>query len=473
MKIKAYRNVPAVADRMDLNRAGSARARFGWVLALAAAAVLVAGAAGAVAQEEATAVAAPAETNAAGESVTTAVESTPQAAAADSGVATPAESGGVAGEAGKTGIAGTAGAQTNGVVGTAEDGGLSLNFRNAPIDQVLNYLADAAGFIIQIDSQSLPRGVVNLRGQNLTREEVYLLVTAELSRAGYAAVRRGRTLRIIERARATTSQVPVQIGSDWQQVADTEEIVTQIIPIRFVEAQQLVTDIMPFVSPQATIIANQAGNSVIITDTSSNIRHLMQVIAAIDSSAEDVTEVRTFRLTYADPTEMATLLTSLFPDQSGSALPTRFGGGNRGRGNRGGAANLFAAFAGGGGGGNSQAERIRQRKQVIAVADPRTQSVIVTATRDLMEQIAEMVFVLDAPGKIQTAKVFQVQNADPNEVLMALQETFGAGNTRNMNRNSMNSQFRNRIQQQQNLNMQRGGGSLGRGGGQRQGGGLF
>jgi hypothetical protein len=334
MKTNAYLNVPATTRRMDSNQAGERR-RFASLNALVIAAVLVAGSAGAIAQEEpaATAPAAPANAAVQPEAVAPA-ETTPQVQAAE---AAPAqEQPRQTNRRGSQRPAPAAQDESSTTTGTGGEDGLNINFKNAPLEQALNYLADAAGFIVQMAIQ--PQGVVNLRGQNLTREEVLLLVTSELNRNGYAAERRGRTLKIVQRSEA---RAPVRIGSNAQDVPDNDEVVTQIIPIRFVEAQQLVAS--DFLSPQAKVIANQAGNSVIITDTSSNIRHLLEVISAIDSSAEDITEVRTFRLAYADPNEMAALLTSLFPEQGGTANPMRFNRG--GRGNRGGGNNFFAQMA--------------------------------------------------------------------------------------------------------------------------------
>ena len=37
-------------------------------------------------------------------------------------------------------------------IGTNNSNDLHLNFRNAPLDMVLNYLSDAAGFIIVLDT---------------------------------------------------------------------------------------------------------------------------------------------------------------------------------------------------------------------------------------------------------------------------------------------------------------------------------
>ncbi|HEU5125210.1 MAG TPA: secretin N-terminal domain-containing protein [Verrucomicrobiae bacterium] len=329
------------------------------------------------------------------------------------------------------------------IVQTVDSGsstnGLRLNFRNAPIDLVLNYLSEAAGFIIELDTNV--RGTVNvISAQPMSKDEAVDLLNSVLNRNGYAAVRTGeRTLKIMDKTAAKLNN-PVRIGSEPSAIPNNDELVTQIIPIRYVEAGQLVSDISPFVSSGATIIANQAGNSIVITDTQSNIRHLAEIIQAIDSSAEDVTEVKVFKLRYADPNEMATLLAGLFPDQTGAAqAPIRFGG-------RGG----FRGFFGGGNNnsssGNSQSDRIKKRNQVVAVADARTSSVVVTATKDLMDQIAAMVDQLDNPGKAQRMQVIHINNADPNEVMSVLQDTVGATTSRN-SRNSQNSPFQSRIQQ--------------------------
>lgn len=326
--------------------------------------------------------------------------------------------------------------------------GLRLNFRNAPIDLVLNYLSEAAGFIIELDSNV--RGNVSvISNQPMTKDEAVDLLNSVLNRNGYAAIRSGpRTLKIMDKSAAKLNN-PVRIGNEPESVPNNDEMITQIIPIRYVEAGQLVSDISPFVSSGATIIANQAGNSILITDTQANIRHLMEIIKAIDSSAEDVTEVKVFALHYADPSEMATLLSGLFPDQTGAAqAPIRFGS----RSGRSFGGFPFGGFGGGNGGssgGGSQTDRIKKRNQVVAVPDARTSSVVVTATKDLMEQISEMIEQLDNPGKAQRMEVIRINNADANEVLSVLQDTVGATTSRN-SRNNQNSPFQTRIQQSQN-----------------------
>jgi type II secretory pathway component GspD/PulD (secretin) len=332
---------------------------------------------------------------------------------------------------------------------------LRLNFRNAPLEMVLNYLSDAAGFIIVMDTQV--RGNVSVISSHpMTRNEAVDLLNAVLNKNGYAALRDGRTLTILDKNDAKTRNIPVKTSNNPDSIPNNAEIVTQIIPIRFVEARQLVTDLSSFVSPQATIVANEAGNSIVVTDTQSNIRHLTEIIKAIDSSAEGETEIRVFHLTHASPTDVASELGQIFPTSGTSGgqvqTPFRFGGGGGGMGGGGPGqfiARMMAANAGGSTGG-SQNSRIQKQTQVVAVADPRTSSVVVTASKDLMQEIAGMMEQLDVPSdRDQGVYVFQMKNGDPQQALTVLQNMFQSSST---SRSGTSSSSQNSALQQRAVN---------------------
>jgi len=310
---------------------------------------------------------------------------------------------------------------------------LSLNFRNVPLEMVLNYLSEAAGFIIVLDTPV--SGTVSVISSHpMNRDEAVHLLNSVLNKNGFAAIRNGRTLTIVSKNDAKTRNIPVKTSNDPDSIPDNAEIVTQIIPIRFVEARQLMTDLSSFVSPQATIVANEAGNSIVVTDTQSNIRHLTEIIRAIDNSAEGETEIRVFHLTHASPADVASELGQIFPSSSGGTgnnqSPIRFGGGGGGGGGGPGGffARMMAANAGGSAGG--QNSRAQKQSQVIAVADARTQSVIVTASKDMMQEIAGMMEQLDVPStRDQKVFVYHMNNGDPQQTLQVLQNMFGGNNT--------------------------------------------
>lgn len=324
--------------------------------------------------------------------------------------------------------------------------GVRMNFRGVPLELVLNHLSEAAGFTIVLDTKVSGK-IDAWSNQPLSKDEAVDLLNSVLNKNGYAAIRHGRTLTIVNKDEAKTKDIPVILESDPDKIPKTDEMVTQIMPVRFIEVGQLVKDLQPLVSTATTMTANEAGNSIIMTDTRANINRVAQIIRAIDQGAEDVTEVRVFRLEYADPTEMATLLTSLFAESgtSGSSQsPVQFGG-------RGGGGPFGRFFGGGGGGndsssGNSQAQRIKKRAKVTAVADPRTSSVIVSATSGLVAQIEEMIKQLDAnPAKKQKVYVYQVNPGDVSQVQTVLEDMFET--TTSNNRNNRNSTLQNNVLQ--------------------------
>jgi type II secretory pathway component GspD/PulD (secretin) len=337
---------------------------------------------------------------------------------------------------------------------------LNLNFNNAPLDMVLDYLSDAAGFIIVLDTRV--NGTVTVVGKHLTKDEAVNLLNSELNRNNYAAIRDDRVLTIVNKSDAKTSRIPVKIGNNPDSIPNNDEIATWIIPIRFVEARQLVSDLSLFVSAQATIVANEAGNSIVVTDTQANIRHLAQIIKAVDDSAEAETEIRVFPLKHANPNDVASELASVFPSSSsGSQSPIQFGRGaaTGGRGGFGGGAGggrggfgggpgaMFAAMMGGGGTANSSQQRIQKATQVSAVADSRIQAVIVTAPKDLMTEIANMMTELDvASDRDQNVTVVPLQNGDPQQVAQVLQNMFGSSSSSSRSGSSANSALQQRNQ---------------------------
>jgi len=181
-----------------------------------------------------------------------------------------------------------------------------------------------------------------------------------------------------------------------------------------------------------------------------------ELVKKVDRNVEDITEVRAFRLKYADPVEMADLLTNLFPDETQNANNTggnqvRFGGGFGGRGGGGGGATAASG----------DSELARKKGKVLAVPDPRTGSVIVKAARDLMGQISQMVEQLDSnPAKKQKVYVYELDNADPTEVETVLRSLFESKTqnrgTQNRTTQNQGSALTTRQTQNQNQNQNRG-----------------
>ncbi len=304
--------------------------------------------------------------------------------------------------------------------------GLRLNFHNAPLNLVLDYLSDAAGFVINKEADV--RGTVDVQGKALTKDEAVEVLNSTLKKNGYAVIRNGRILNIVAQDTAKTKDLEIVQGNDPDAVEKSNEVVTQIIPVRYATVGQLVSNLELLLPSTATLTANESANSLILVATKTDIKRMLKIIAALDTSIASVSTIRVIPLNYADAKETATLITQLFGSQAGSQSSN-----NRG--------SLFSMLGGGGpfGGPGGFGDRGRSSsgrsstgsgggaaaKNVVAVGDDRSNSVIISAPADLLTTIESMVKEVDQEvTDVTELRVFRLVNADPTETADQLATLF-------------------------------------------------
>lgn len=359
--------------------------------------------------------------------------------------------------AGENGAAGQQRSGTNVVAGTSQDAGpLRLNFRNAPLDTVLEYLSDAAGFVI--NKEATLRGTVDVWSKDpITPTEAVDLLNSVLRKNGYAVTRSGRILTVIELENAKTSDLEVVVGSNPEEVSKSEEVVTQVIPVRHANAPQLVNNLQVLLPTSASLSANESANTLILVSTRSHIKRMLRIIKALDTALATVSTVRVFPLKYAEAPQMATVLQQLFAPPA-----TTQGGRNTGNpaftlgpggfpGGAGGFPGAPGGFQGGPGAfpgqqggrasggstgtGNSAASR------VVAVAEETSNSVVVSANADLMSVIGDIVAKLDVPvSEVVELRLFRLRHADPSELAEQLTSLF-PDESQSLGQNRQNFRF--------------------------------
>ncbi len=298
--------------------------------------------------------------------------------------------------------------------------GLRLNFHNAPLQLVLDYLSDAAGFVINKEADV--RGTLDVQGKDLTREEAVEVLNSTLKKNGYAVIRNGRILTIVAQDTAKTKDLEIVQGNDPEAVEKSDEVVTQIIPVRYASVSQLVPNLELLLPSTATLTANESANSLILVATKTDIKRMLKIISALDTSIASVSTIRVLPLKYADAKETATLITQLFTSQPGGQSSSRgslfsmFGGGGPfggppGFGDRGRSSSSSRSSSG------SASGRGAAAAQVVAVGDDRSNSVVISAPADLLATIENMVNEIDQEvTDVTELRVFRLVNADPTEI---------------------------------------------------------
>jgi len=316
----------------------------------------------------------------------------------------------------------------------AEDPHLTMNFEGVPLQSVLEYMSEAADLIIL--GETKVQGKVNILSKKpLNREEAVELLIVVLNENGYAAIRRGeRMLKIVGKDKASIEDLPVRSGANPEDIPKNDLMVTQIIPIRFGNAGQLIENITELLPDYATISANDGSNAIILTDTQQSIHRIAEIVSALDTSISSISEIRVFPLVYADAKQLADVIKGLFQSSSSGSsrssrssssgiaemMRARFGGGSsssrdsgssRGRSSRSGGSGSSAALA--------------AASRVVAISEERTNSLVVSAPSDVIPTIEQLVKEMDRTIEdVTEIQVFKLQNADAYEMADVLTSLF-------------------------------------------------
>ena len=309
-------------------------------------------------------------------------------------------------------------------------GPILLNFQDASLRAVLEYLSEAAGLIVVAEAPVDGRVTVMSR-QPLSVDEAVALLDTVLKEKGYAAVRSGRTLKVVTLDQAKKAAIPVGSGNDPAALEPSDRLVTHIIPVQFADAVQLKRDLAALIPTYADLTANQSTNTLILTDTQTNVRRILEIIRALDSHMASVSEVKVFQLKYANAASAARLITEMFGgDESAQAGRGGVSGGRRGF--------MFPGMPGmpggpGGPGGSQQTDseqRGARQQKVTASADDRTNTLVVSAPHDLLAVIEGVVKELDSnPTEEQSVFIYPLKNAIAVNIEGVLNNLFGSSGT--------------------------------------------
>jgi len=253
----------------------------------------------------------------------------------------------------------------------------TVNLKDTDIQEFIKFVADVTGTTMVVDPNV--KGKVRvISSKPVTQSELYDLFLSILDVQGYTAVRSGQVVRIVPSKDARSSPVPLIENQD---LLGNDEYVTQVIRLDNISAAKLIPVLRPLVPQQAHMAAYAPSNAIIISDIRSNISRIVEIIERMDRSAIQTTEI--IRLKYGVSEDVVSMLNTLKKARQG--------------------------------------EGAEANKDVILVADKRTNSVVVTADEMSVERIRKLVAYFDSPlEQSGNVRVVYLEYADATETAEVL-----------------------------------------------------
>jgi general secretion pathway protein D len=265
-------------------------------------------------------------------------------------------------------------------VGT--DGKVRIHFEDVDLPVFVNFISKITGrnFVF---SEKIAGTVTIISPEPVTVEQAYAVFQSVLNTRGLTTIDDGVVARVVPLKEARNSGGPV-IGRD----PGATGYATRLIPLEYVGVEEAAAALQSLISRDGSLTPYTATNTLIVSDTITNLERIAAVVKAIDTPRHEQA-VEVIPLQHADASTMAEQVTTILQEESVSRPA---GGKEKG----------------------APAETKSSRTGVRVVPDSRTNSLIVMGSALELKHVRELITGLDNPLRPGDARlhVYHARYAD-------------------------------------------------------------
>ncbi|HKI97544.1 MAG TPA: type II secretion system secretin GspD [bacterium] len=280
---------------------------------------------------------------------------------------------------------------------SSDKANIEMNFKNVDIVNFLTIMSQALDIPLVWDETKVRGAITLVSPTKFNRKDALNIFETVLNMHGYTTIRSPDSpiVQVVPAQDAPRLPSPTRGAAGGK---DHDYFITQIIPLKYADANQVRAAITPLISKSAGLAIYAPGNVLVLSDTEPNVRRIQEIIKEMDVPPGDV-DFAVIPLKYASANKMVPLLTTLsaaLPGEPGIPAP-------RGR-------RAVAPQAGG--------------TELKAVADDRTNTLILVGDPLVLEKFRNIISTLDVPGAVEErgVKVFHLQYADATDLVKILKD---------------------------------------------------
>jgi len=192
----------------------------------------------------------------------------------------------------------------------SKPGGISFNFDNADLYEVVQTMADILNINFILGSNIRGKVTIHSAGK-FNKSDLFPLFFQILELNGLTAVKDGNLYKIITKDKILNTPVLTRYGRDLNNIPQSERMVMQIIPLQYVKPNIIIPSLTPFLSNSGKILPREDSDILIIIDKASNMKRLIQLVDIFDIDLFDNINYKFFKLYNIGADEALKLLDSL------------------------------------------------------------------------------------------------------------------------------------------------------------------
>jgi general secretion pathway protein D len=149
--------------------------------------------------------------------------------------------------------------------------------------------------------------------RKVTKEEAYQAFLSALNLLGMTTVETGKVIKIMPVRTAVKDNLKTFLGSKWTLL--TDEIITQIVPLKYIDAKEIQNTLSRIVSSNS-MIAYEKTNTLIISDSGYKVRRILDILELLDVQGQQP-QVAIVPIRYADAKSIVDKINELMKGGAG------------------------------------------------------------------------------------------------------------------------------------------------------------
>jgi general secretion pathway protein D len=196
---------------------------------------------------------------------------------------------------------------------------VSLTFRDTPLDQVLRFYSERTGRTM-ITAPGVNASITLRSETRITVAEALQAIESALAMHNVVLVPMGeRFLRVVQTPNVRQEGLPISQVDPEVMLPETDQIMSLIIHLTHVEISEVQPIIQQLIHGYGKIQPLERTNSIMITDTSSNLNRVLEIIEFVDRPVEMLEDIHVRPIQYAEAGEIASRLNEFIQDREENA----------------------------------------------------------------------------------------------------------------------------------------------------------
>ncbi len=295
---------------------------------------------------------------------------------------------------------------------------VQLDFVNKPLMDLIKYMAEVTGrnFILGDDIKG---DVTIISHKMVSVPAAYEAFLSALQVSGYTTVQVGSVTKVVRSTDAKKAPLRIHQGGN---IPFTDNYVTQIIELQNVSVNDISTVVKDLMGKDASVISYAPANTLILTDSATNIRKIYRIISQLDIAAPRA-KLHVISLSHADAADVQKIIQELYGTESSGSSDSSSGISESRRRRRSRLRDRDKRGSGGSSGGTATKVGVEGKYIEKIIADERTNSLIVMANEEALKAVVDLITELDVdvdPSSRAQIHVYYLKHAKSEDVAQVL-----------------------------------------------------